>query len=144
MPGRIEAHIRARVARVRRAPAAIPLIEQDDPVAARVKRPAPARRAPGARATVDHQRGHALWVAAGLPVDEVAVTGIEHAGLIRLDRGIRHATSRAHSDRRLAALLVRPSPWSLGRGPDLRRLGDLNPGRARTLTALAVRRHRPD
>src|SRR5580693_6420486 len=25
-----------------------------------------------------------------------------------------------------------------------RRIGDLNPGRARTLTALAVRRHRPD
>src|SRR5690349_19318330 len=40
---------------------------------------------------------------------------------------------------------VRPLPCVLEEGTgELRRLGDLNPGRARTLTALAVRRHRPD
>ena len=31
-----------------------------------------------------------------------------------------------------------PLPMTRGGGRDLRRLGDLNPGRARTLTALAV------
>src|SRR5215469_10294080 len=38
-----------------------------------------------------------------------------------------------------------PSPGVVReRDRDLRRLGDLNPGWARTQTALAVRRHRPD
>jgi hypothetical protein len=38
---------------------------------------------------VDDERGLALGVAADLPVDEVAVTGVEHAVLVGLDRGIQ-------------------------------------------------------
>ena len=41
--------------------------------------------------------------------------------------------------------VARPPPQVFGvEGRELRRLGDLNPGWARTQTALAVRRHRPD
>lgn len=39
----------------------------------------------------------------------------------------------------------KPEPRAMRETPaDLRRIGDLNPGRDRSLTALAVRRHRPD
>src|SRR5689334_4165573 len=35
-------------------------------------------------------------VTAGLPVDKVSVAGVEHAAVIRPDRGIRHTASYAH------------------------------------------------
>ena len=57
----------------------------------------------------------------------------------------RHSAARpamkptATQQQSLALGCVRPSPRSVqGEGRELRRLGDLNPGRARTLTALAV------
>jgi hypothetical protein len=37
---------------------------------------------------VDDERGLAAGVAADLPVDEVAVAGVEHAVVVRLDRRV--------------------------------------------------------
>ena len=55
------------------------LVEQHDAVAARVKQQAHPRRAARSRAAVQHQRRLAGRVAAGLPVQPLAVAGIEHA-----------------------------------------------------------------
>jgi hypothetical protein len=89
-------HVGRGVARVRPAAAAVALVEQDDPVPLRVESRARAGREPAAGAAVHAEDGQAIRVAAGLPVDEVAVTGVEHPGLVRLDRGVRHVASLLH------------------------------------------------
>jgi len=86
-----------RFARVRRAPAAVPLVEQDDPVRIRVEQPRLPQRAARARTAVQHDRGPAEWVPARLPVQEVALAHIEHAVLVRLDLGVRAANCPAHA-----------------------------------------------
>ena len=64
------------------------LVEQHDAVALGVEEsPVPGRGARARSAVQEHDR-LALGVAALLPVDAVAVADDEHAGLVRLDRGI--------------------------------------------------------
>src|SRR6266571_1737383 len=51
-----------------------------------------------------HECGYAIRVAARLPVDEVAIRGVEHVSRIRLDRGIHLAASLTRAA--LAAALL--------------------------------------
>src|SRR5215470_4830956 len=44
---------------------------------------------------MNHERRNAPRVTAGLPVDKISVAGVEHAALVRLDRGIQHTASYA-------------------------------------------------
>ena len=85
------------VAGVRGAAPAAPLVEQDDAVARRVEVAAEAGGAAGPGPAVHDERGLAVGVAAGLPVDAVAVADVEHALRVRLDLRIQvaHAASLA-------------------------------------------------
>jgi hypothetical protein len=75
--------------------AAVALVEQDDPEPPRVEGLARAADAPAAGAAVHAQRGLAVGIAAGLPVDPVAVADVEQAGRIRFDERMDgHATGR--------------------------------------------------
>jgi hypothetical protein len=71
----------------RRAPAAA-LVEQQHAVLRGVEEAPVFRRAAAARAAVQEHRGFAVRVSAHLPVDLVAIAGVEHAGLEGLDRRI--------------------------------------------------------
>jgi len=97
----VVAHVGRRVARVRSAATASALIEQHDPEALRVEHRACTGRAAGAGATVDDEGDLAARVAADLPVDEVAVTGIEHAVVVGLDRWMDHEALRRASTNEL-------------------------------------------
>jgi hypothetical protein len=95
VPGRVKAHVSRGVAGGRQAAAAVALVEDDDPELLRVERLPVSRRAPRPRAAVHDQRWHAIRVAAGLPVHEVPVTGVQQAGLVGLDiRVPGHAKNR--------------------------------------------------
>ncbi len=83
--GGVVLQARRRIGRVRPAPAAAALVEQDHPVPLRVEQPAAPGVAPGAGAAVHDQGGLAPGVAAGLPVHQVAVAGLQHALRVRLD-----------------------------------------------------------
>src|SRR5439155_13975436 len=84
--------VRAQVGRgisgMRTAPPTVALIEQDDAVGARVEQPSEPRRASRAWAAVENEGGLTGRGAAALPVDEIAVTGAQHAVVVRLDFGI--------------------------------------------------------
>src|ERR1700683_863690 len=71
-------HAGRGVTRVRCAPSAAALIEQDSPVTFRVERPPHVRRAPLTWAAMNQHRRFTVPVPAGLPVHEVAVTHVEH------------------------------------------------------------------
>src|SRR5690606_34098863 len=75
-------------ARGRPGPSGAALVEQDDPVGGRVEVAPQVRSGPGARTAVQHHRGLAVRVAAGLPVDAVAVTDVQHAVVVRFDRRV--------------------------------------------------------
>jgi hypothetical protein len=81
----LRAEVRVRVARVRRAPAAPALVEENDPVGAGIEVPAHARGASGALAAVQDDRGFAVGIASDLPVNEVSVTDVEQPAVERLD-----------------------------------------------------------
>ena len=70
--------IDVRLARVRRAPTAVALIEQHDAIGGRIEQPAVPRRAAGSGATVDHDGRLASRVAACLPIDAIAVSDVQH------------------------------------------------------------------
>ncbi len=97
-------------ARVRGAPAAVPLVEQDDPVRLRIEQPRLPRRAARARPAVQHDCGLAKRIPACLPVHEVAVAHVEQAVLERLDLWVRAAGRPGHAEH-----CDRPTPWWLSR-----------------------------
>jgi hypothetical protein len=70
---------------MRRAATAAALIEQDGAVALRVEHLPHLRDATLAGAAVHHHGGLAGRVSAGLPVDSVAVTDVQHAMVVRLE-----------------------------------------------------------
>ena len=71
--------------------AAAALVEQQDVVAFGVEQAAMIDAATGAGAAVEEDGGLALGVAAQLPIDLMAVAGIEPAAAIGLDRRIEAA-----------------------------------------------------
>ena len=73
---------------MRRAAPAIALIEQHDPISARIEQPAMPHRAPRTRPSVQHDRGVAARISASLPVHAIAVTNLEHPVRVRFDRWI--------------------------------------------------------
>src|SRR5262249_36565317 len=108
-----------RVAGVGSAAPAVSLVEQDDPEPVRVEGAALADGAARARAAVHDQGRDAVRVAARLPVDEVAVAGVEHAGLVRVDRRQGHdGDGTAAPRRRAGRLSLAPSPRRVGRPAD--------------------------
>ena len=92
----------------RRAPPAAALVELDEPVRVRVEQPAPPRAAAAARPAVQRHRRLAGRVAAGLPVDPLAVTDVQHPRLVRLDgrEPFGHASTLDPSARRTARSTV--------------------------------------
>ncbi len=68
----------------RRAPAAA-LVEDDDPVEARVEETAVRRRGAGAGSAVQKDHGHATRIAGLLPVHDMTIVERQHAGRERLD-----------------------------------------------------------
>jgi hypothetical protein len=88
--GGVGGQISGRVAGVGHAPATVALVEQDDAVALGIEDAALTRRATRARASMNDQRWLALGITADLPVDEMAVAGVEMPVAIRLDRRIHH------------------------------------------------------
>ena len=99
--------------RVRRAPAAVPLVQLHHEVGLGVEPPAAPRRAARAGAAVQDHGGLALAVAGQLPVQAVALADVEHALVehvlvlvLVLGRGLRGA---GHA----RSLATRPLPPSL-------------------------------
>ena len=86
--GRVDGQIRGRIARVRSAPAAAALVEEDDPVDVGIEISAHARGTSRAGTAMEDDRGLAARVAADLPIDEVPVADVEHAVVVRLDFGV--------------------------------------------------------
>src|SRR5712691_941811 len=75
-----------RVGGVRTALTAAALVEQDDPVNLGVEHLAAATTSPAAGAAVHPQRRLPAGVAAGFPVDLVAIADIQKAPCVRFDR----------------------------------------------------------
>src|SRR6266566_5750337 len=72
-----------------RAPPAVPLIEEHEAVGAGIKKPAVPGRTSRTRAAVQDDGWFPMWIAAGLPVDEIAVIHLQEALLVRLDLRIQ-------------------------------------------------------
>jgi hypothetical protein len=85
MSCRVRGQIDVGFARVRRASSRSALIEQNDPIGAWIKGPPRARGAARTRSAVEHERGLAGWISAGLPIDLIPITNIEHAVLVRFN-----------------------------------------------------------
>jgi hypothetical protein len=92
---RVDRQVHRRIARVRSTASGAALVEQHDPIAARVEQAAHARRATRPRTAVEHQRRLARPVAAYLPVQALAVADVEHPVLLRLDARVarRHRSN---------------------------------------------------
>jgi hypothetical protein len=92
MPRGVGVEVRAGFARVRRAPTAVALVEEHEAVGVGIEeRPKPGRGA-RARAAVEDDRRLAERIAAGLPVQAVAVADLEEALVVRLDFGVHQVT----------------------------------------------------
>jgi hypothetical protein len=85
---RVARQIDLGLARVRAAPAAVPLVEQNRPVDLRVEQSTLPRRAARPRTAVQDDSGSPVRVATNLPVHEVALADVEHAVVVGLDRGV--------------------------------------------------------
>src|SRR5437660_954649 len=72
-----------------RALPAVPLIEEHEAVDALIKKPAVPRRASRTRAAVQDDGWFPMWIATGLPVDEIAVIHLQDVLLVRLDLRIQ-------------------------------------------------------
>src|SRR5713226_9224219 len=71
------------------APPAISLIEEHEAVGAGIKQPAVPGSTSRTRATMQDDGWLAIWIATGLPVDEIAVIHLQEALLVRLDLRIQ-------------------------------------------------------
>src|SRR5258708_4882285 len=76
------------VACMRKAPPAVALVEEHHPVLARVEKPPEVRRAPRPRPAMHDDRRFTGRVAAGFPVDKVAVSDIQPPSFVGLDFGM--------------------------------------------------------
>ena len=74
---------------MRRAPPAIPLIEQHDAIGGRIEQPAMPPRTSRSGTTVQDNGRLTARIAACLPVNEVAVTNLQHAMVVRSDLRIQ-------------------------------------------------------
>jgi hypothetical protein len=81
-----EVHLRRT--RVRRAPSAIALIEQSNPICRWIEQPAMPLRTSRSRTAMQHNGRLAARIPARLPVHAIPVTDVEHPLLVRLDRWI--------------------------------------------------------
>jgi hypothetical protein len=68
--------------------AAAALVEQQDVIALGIEQPAMVGAAGGAGAAVEEDDGLALRVAAQLPINLMAVAGVEPSGAVGLDGGV--------------------------------------------------------
>ena len=68
-----------------RAAPAVALVEEHEAVGARIKEPAVPGSASRARAAMQDDGWLAMWIAAGLPVDEIAAIHFQEAFLVWLD-----------------------------------------------------------
>src|SRR5258708_4160063 len=74
---------------MRRAAAAVALIEQHNAIARRIEEAAHAFGATRTRPAMQHQRGLAVGIAADFPIDALAVPHIQHPRLERFDPWIK-------------------------------------------------------
>src|SRR6266849_7967519 len=74
---------------VRRTPPTVPLIEEHEAVGALIKKPAVPGSTSRTRAAVQDDGWLAMWIAAGLPVNEIAVIHLQEALLVWLDLRIQ-------------------------------------------------------
>src|SRR5713226_6666377 len=72
-----------------RAPPAVPLIEEHEAVGAGIKKPAVPGSTSRTRAAVQDDGRFPMWIATGLPVDEIAVIHLQEVLLVRLDLWIQ-------------------------------------------------------
>ena len=116
---RVRCEIGGRLARVRGAATRSALVEQDDPVPARVEEPPVGRCTTAARSAVQDDRRLARCRTAGLPVDDVAVAHIEHPALGGLDRRVEvgHATGYCAARRPVRSNKRAASGAELGTSP---------------------------
>jgi hypothetical protein len=96
------------------------LVEEHDPIGARVEVAADTGSAAGARPTVEDDRGLAPPVAANLPIHEVAISDVEHAMLVRFDFRVEPSHLRLNS---VALLPGRPRERAFW-NPSIRALGN--------------------
>jgi len=87
--GRVARQVGLQQAGVRRAPAAVALIEEHEAVGAGIEEPAVPRRTSRAGAAMHDDGRLPTRIAADLPVDELAVTHRQMPMLVRLDLGIQ-------------------------------------------------------
>jgi hypothetical protein len=78
--GRVLTQVDVGLARVRRAPAAVPLVEEHDAIALEVEHLGVPNGAARTRAAMEHDRRLAFRVAPRLPPDEVAMFDIQVTG----------------------------------------------------------------
>src|SRR5712691_13559873 len=99
MRGGVAREARIEGTGVRRAPPAVPLIEEHETVGAGIKKPAVPGRTSRTRAAVQDDGWFPMWIATGLPVDEIATINLQEALLIRLDLRIQigHDSPASHS-----------------------------------------------
>src|SRR5262249_49089368 len=106
----VDAHVGRGIARVRGALPIAALVELHNQVAIGIEVAPATRSETGAGAPVDYQRGFAVRIAAGLPVDEVVITDFEQAVRERLNGRIRLHAAPAY-----ATLADYDRPVGLGR-----------------------------
>ena len=100
--GGVRAHVGVRIACVRSAAPGAALVEEHDAIAVLVERPAGASFQTGAGPAVNDRRGLAVGIAAGLPIDVVAVAHVEHPVVVGRDSHSRSVFG-AHSSSAYAA-----------------------------------------
>src|SRR5665647_2403587 len=89
IPRGVRAQVRQRLGRVGRRTPATTLVEKHDAVLVRVEVAPHAFGAATARTSVQHDDRFAVYSSALLPVQTLAVTDVEHARVVRLDRWVR-------------------------------------------------------
>jgi hypothetical protein len=77
MPGRVGGKIGLHICRVRQAPAAIALIEQDDAIGGRVAVTARGRGAARPWSAVEIECSYSIWIAASLLIETLPVANIK-------------------------------------------------------------------
>src|SRR5205807_2410528 len=124
----VQTHVRRRIAGVRRAATAVPLVEADDAVGLGVPGPRRPLRCARPRTAVDIQGRLAVRVAELFVVDAVAVSGVEKSTVVGTGRRVEIN----HSRRSYGMIVVEPGgplPTCLfGRGVESGRGRDVAQG----------------
>jgi hypothetical protein len=88
MDCRVGGEVNVKIARMRRASSTSALVEQNDPIAVRVKELPPARGAAGTRSATEDERRLSSGGTARFSINLMSIADIEHAAIVCYNVGV--------------------------------------------------------